>query len=221
MTFSPCSPSTCCHAFLIEGQHRFANASLVTRNSLALKRPPSMVDTILVIRYVQLTIFALIFILASFYSISTLVLFRLYQLNQLLTVNVCLAAIGCSAYWISFYTTLTFFPEYLMNPDLCPVLSYFEMMCTLQFSLSLIAVSVHRCCSIINHANGFFKTGKWIILCIASQWTLGFLLATPRIPFVQMVSACFAIHCERSRSNTFVCFRIASRIGGCKSIHYS
>ena len=146
-----------------------------------------MDSAILAIRYAQLTLFGLIFVLASFYSITTLVVLRLYHRNQILTVNLCVAAIGCSAYWFYFYTALTFFPQYFLNPDRCPANSYFEMMCTLQVPLAMITVSVHRCCSILYHTKAFFKTKRWVILCIASQWTVGFLVALPRTRFNPLV----------------------------------
>ena len=146
-----------------------------------------MADVVLALQYVQLTIFSVIFILASFYSVATLAVIRLCHRNQLLTINLSLAAVGCSAYWIFMFTTLTFYPRYLLNPHMCPTTQYFEMVCTLQVPLAMIAMSAHRCCSIVYHTKAFFKTKRWVVLCIATQWTVGFLVALPRTQFIRPV----------------------------------
>ncbi|CAF0937562.1 unnamed protein product [Rotaria sordida] len=53
------------------------------------------------------------------------------------------------------------------------------MIFTIQVPCSFVAVSIHRCCSIVYYTKSFFKTKQWIILCIGSQWLLGFILSIP------------------------------------------
>jgi hypothetical protein len=146
-----------------------------------------MADIVYVLNVLQLFICMLIFILAIIYTGTILCVRHFHHSNNFLTVNLCLAAICCSTYWIFFYIMLNFFTEFFGDDSICPYISYCEMMCTLQVPLATVVVSVHRLFSIVYHTKAFFKTKKCIVICVACQWLAGILAPILRIPFVRPV----------------------------------
>ncbi|UJR21679.1 hypothetical protein I4U23_024756 [Adineta vaga] len=118
-------------------------------------------------------------LLASIYSISTLCIRRFHNVNNVFTVNLCVAAICCGTYWLCTLTLQRFHPELFSNSTICGVLNYFQMMCTLQAPLAMIEVSVYRLCRVVYHTKIFFRRKEWIILCIISQWMSGILVSLP------------------------------------------
>ena len=139
-------------------------------------------DSTFAINIFQLIIFCLIILLAGFYSISILCFYRVYHSNNIFTVNLCCAAICCCVHWISSYILLICFPRYLMRPNVCTAMDYFETMCTIQVPLAVLIVSIHRFCCVIYHAKRFFKTKKWAMICITIQWFVGFCISIPYVP---------------------------------------
>ena len=146
-----------------------------------------MADVVYILNVLQMSVFMLIFILAVIYTGTILCVRRFHHHNNFLTVNLCLAVIGCSTYWIFFYIMLNFFPIFFIDPSICPYLGYFQMMCTLQVPLATVVVSIHRLFSIVYHTKAFFKTKKCIVICVAGQWLVGILAAVVRIPFARPV----------------------------------
>ena len=146
-----------------------------------------MADIVYILNVLQMCVFMLIFILAIIYTSTVLCVRRFHHYNNFLTVNLCLAAICCSTYWIFFYIMLNFFPEFFADDSICPYISYCEMMCTLQVPLATVIVSIHRLFSIVHHTKSFFKTKKCVGLCVACQWLVGILAPIVRVPFVQPV----------------------------------
>lgn len=140
-------------------------------------------DSTNAINIFQLVIFFLIIILAGFYILSILCFYRVYHSNNIFTINLCCAAICCCLHWICYYILLIYHPRYFLRSNICMILDYFEIMCTIQVPLAVIIVSIHRFCCVIYHTKQFFKTKKWAILCITIQWLIGFCVSIPRLVF--------------------------------------
>jgi hypothetical protein len=138
-----------------------------------------MVEVAIILARIQIAILALIILLALVYSIPILIIHRFHNVNNLFTVNVCLAVICCAVYYLSYTTASQIDSQSLFTGEICAVLNYFQMMCTIQVPLALIAVSIHRLCSVVYHTKVFFRKQRWVIICIASQWTAGILLVLP------------------------------------------
>jgi hypothetical protein len=97
------------------------------------------------------------------------------------TLNVCISMICCAIFWIPYKTTRLINPQVVLFHDICILIDYTHVACTIQVPLSLIVISVHRFYSIVYHTKLFFKSKQWVIICIASQWIFGLLVALPMI----------------------------------------
>ncbi|UJR21680.1 hypothetical protein I4U23_024757 [Adineta vaga] len=118
-----------------------------------------------VLNYIQISVLVLILLLALIYLIPILFIPRFHSINNVFTVNLCIATMCCSIYWISNFISLIFYPS------------------TLSVPLAIVTTSFHRLCSIVYHTKPYFKKKRWAMLCISSQWLAGMILSLPRISF--------------------------------------
>ncbi len=58
---------------------------------------------------------------------------------------------------------------------------------TLEIPLSFATISIHRFCSVVYYHKNFFKTKKWIFICILGQWIFGILSILPILSGIQLV----------------------------------
>jgi hypothetical protein len=143
---------------------------------------------------IQIIIFILIIFLTFIYSIPIICFRRFHHANNILTLNVCIATIFCGLSWLlQDLITICCGLSWLVqdeatmfdNDDFfkkAMVFLYFaETTFTIQVPFSLVAASIHRYCSLVYHTNNFFKRKQWIILCIGSQWIVGFVLLIPNL----------------------------------------
>ncbi|CAF2132570.1 unnamed protein product [Rotaria magnacalcarata] len=137
-----------------------------------------MAPTLGAIDLVSITTFTLIIVLALIYSIPIICIRRFHHNNNMLTVNICFATICCGLSWFSFYAAAILIGRD-GNNSLFVIFNMITIAFTIQVPFSFVAASIHRCCSIIYHANAFFKTRQWIALCIGSQWLLCLVLSLP------------------------------------------
>jgi hypothetical protein len=141
-----------------------------------------------VLNTVQIVLFFVMIFLELLYSIPILLIRRFHTINNVFTVNLCMAALCCSMYWLFFFCALLFSPSIFLGQNYCDVISFFRTTCTIQVPLSVAVVSVHRLCSIVYHAKPFFGTKRWAAICIASQWITSVILALPAIIFADSVN---------------------------------
>ncbi|CAF3909819.1 unnamed protein product [Rotaria magnacalcarata] len=137
-----------------------------------------MAPTLCAIDLVSIITFTLIIVLALIYSIPIICIRRFHHNNNMLTVNICFATICCGLSWFSFYAAAILIGRD-GNNSLFVIFNMITIAFTIQVPFSFVAASIHRCCSIIYHANAFFKTRQWIALCIGSQWLLCLVLSLP------------------------------------------
>ncbi|CAF2004090.1 unnamed protein product [Rotaria magnacalcarata] len=137
-----------------------------------------MAPTLCAIDLVSIITFTLIIVLALIYSIPIICIRRFHHNNNMLTVNICFATICCGLSWFSFYAAAILIGRD-GNNSLFFIFNMITIAFTIQVPFSFMAASIHRCCSIIYHANAFFKTRQWIALCIGSQWLLCLVLSLP------------------------------------------
>jgi hypothetical protein len=147
-------------------------------------------------------LFILIILIALIYSIPIICIRRFHQPNNILTLNICLAVILCCLSWLP--TTVVF----ILNTsnevikDIAIPFYIAEMLLTIQVPFSFVVASMHRYYFVIYHRNMFFKRKRWIILCIGSQWILGFILTIPNlICILDTVKVFFSVLTELYRSS--------------------
>ncbi len=58
---------------------------------------------------------------------------------------------------------------------------------TLQIPLNFVTVSINRFCSVVYYHKNFFKTKRWILICILSQWIFGILCILLILSGIQLV----------------------------------
>ena len=141
-----------------------------------------------ILNYIKLSLFPLIIIANIIYCIPIIFIRRFHIRYNILTMNMSLASMSCAMYWAAYTVVLQIDFRFLFKDSTCPVLLYMQLMVIFQASYSIILISINQFCDIIYFTNRFFKTKKWLIICIASQWIAGFILSIPgysRNPWVR------------------------------------
>ncbi|CAF4209771.1 unnamed protein product, partial [Rotaria sordida] len=67
----------------------------------------------------------------------------------------------------------------LYAPHLCILLLYVYNIAGIAIPFSFVTFTVHRFCCIVYHTNLFFKTKRWVTICIVSQWIGEFVISLP------------------------------------------
>jgi hypothetical protein len=133
----------------------------------------------IIILWFETILFIVIILFAVIYSIPIIVLTRFHRRNHILTLNVCVATIGCCAVWLPATKTFVSGSALLRWKQGYTYIRVLQTLFTIQVPFSFVLVSVHRYCSIVYRKKTFFKRKRWILLCIASQWALAVLLSLP------------------------------------------
>jgi hypothetical protein len=154
-----------------------------------------MIDVASIVGFVQISLYGVIILLALAYYILITLIRQFHHRINIFTVNVAVAALCCSLYWMIFYIMTAVNVRQLYAVKYCSLLIYAQMMCTLQLSLALIVVSIHRLCSIVYHTKIFFKSRKWVIMCVACQWISGIVVSLPLWIRDPLVSILFQMLC--------------------------
>jgi len=132
-----------------------------------------------ILSFIETIIVIIIILLTFIYSIPIICLRRFHQPNNIFTFNICVATIFCCLAWIPLFTATVF-----DNPDdfsfEAKIFLYIaEMIFTIQVPFSLVVALIHRYCSLVYPTKIFFRRKRWFVLCIGSQWILGFVLSIP------------------------------------------
>lgn len=147
-----------------------------------------MTSITIILLFTQYILLILTILLAIIYIIPIIFIRRFHKVNYVFTVNLCFAAICCGIYWlISTRQMFGTLGEKSLDTASCFVLNYFSMMCTIQFPLATIEVSVHRFCSVVYPRKLFFKKKPWVITCIVSQWLFGIIFSLPQLATIKLV----------------------------------
>lgn len=139
------------------------------------------------LRIIRLSLFASIIVVALIYSIPILLVRRFHRSNYLLTLNFCLASLFFGIEYMISYIFLEIDRQRIFSIDTCRIFMYFQGCVFSQVVFALLIISINRFCSIIYHSNPFFKQQRWVIICVASQWIIGLLLALPMCARDEMV----------------------------------
>ncbi|CAF4265153.1 unnamed protein product, partial [Adineta steineri] len=144
-----------------------------------------MADIPRIFAILRATGYGLCVLLAIIYAIPILFLRRFRHRNNILTLNISLVVMFCSSFWCMYFTMYEFYPAYLFRNATCPILFFTIIICTCQLPFTFLMITINRFCSIIYTAKPFFKTKKFVAICIATQWIGGFLVAIPFPIFIK------------------------------------
>jgi hypothetical protein len=166
--------------FILVREHDSISISIL---SIAKKNEYSyiMMNLQRMISIFQSILFLIIIIFACIYSIPIICIRRFHQHNHILTLNVCLATIFCSLSYLPVYAASIFVNPVDFSRKALIFFDIVQTIFTLQVPLSFVIASIHRYCSIVYHTKIFFKRKRWLVLCIGSQWMLGFILSIPNL----------------------------------------
>ena len=123
----------------------------------------------------------LFFFLFFFFSFPIIFIRRFHHRNMILTLNVCFAVILSSFYWLIYYTILNFsiLLMFAILRKSCVLMTIISTFVTIQVPFSLVTASINRCFSVVYFNKHLFKTKKWVLICIVTQWIFGFLVILP------------------------------------------
>ena len=118
-------------------------------------------------------------ILSLIYAIPIVLMRRFHHRLNILTLNICFAMICSSTFWLSYFIMWEYFITDLFTERTCLFLFYLQMLSSCQTPFSFVMLTIHRFCSIVYATNRFFKTKKFLVMCLLSQWIIAGLLSLP------------------------------------------
>jgi hypothetical protein len=139
-------------------------------------------------------LFTLILFFSLVYSLALLFIRRLYHQNNMFILNICLTIISSCIYFIIYFTMLYFDIQRLYSPRTCILLLYAYNIASIEIPFSFVVFSIHRFCSMVYPAKHFFKTKRWVVICIGSQWITQCVVSLPFVLRKESVS----IYCRFS-----------------------
>ncbi len=138
-----------------------------------------MVDKLYITTIIEVIIFCLISLFASVYSLLILLVRRFHHQNNIFILNMCFNIIGSSIYFIIFHSLFYFAPQRLFIPNTCIFLFYAFNIASIEIPFGFVIFSAHRLCSLVYRTKLFFKTKRWVGICIASQWIVVCVVSLP------------------------------------------
>jgi hypothetical protein len=140
-----------------------------------------MTDPFYITTILQASLFSLNVLFAFMYSCSILCNRRFHHRNNVFILNMCLTIICTCVYFLIYFTMFYFDLRRLYTPNMCLFLLYTYNIASMEIPFSFVTFSVHRLCSIRYHTKPFFKTKRWVVICIGSQWIGEFVISLPFI----------------------------------------
>jgi len=134
-----------------------------------------------IVTIVRIIVLGLVSVAACLYAIPLGFIRRFHTPVNLLTLNVCIAAFVCSTYWIIFYIMNAYYPEIIWTPQSCVVIPYLQNVMDCQELYAVCLVSINRLFTIVYKNKPFFRTKKWVAVCVTAQWILAALIPLPAL----------------------------------------
>ncbi len=146
-----------------------------------------MTDIVGIFALLKIILFGISILLALIYSLPILLLRRFHHHLNLLTVNICLAMIVTSIYWMGYFIMWEYDIANLFTQKTCTFLFYLQSMNSCFVPFAFVTLTINRFCSIIYRTKVFFKTKRFMVICVASQWIAACLLSLPFVFAIQPV----------------------------------
>ncbi|UJR21716.1 hypothetical protein I4U23_024793 [Adineta vaga] len=142
----------------------------------------------------QIVVAVLILCFALLYSIPLIFIRRFQQHNNILTLNFSLITVASVIYWISYFVIIQANQTIVISKHICAILNIIQTLVTLQFSFSIVTISIHRCCLIIYYNKFFFKSKRWVIICLCAQWILALILSFLTLIYSEVKPLCSEVY---------------------------
>jgi len=134
-----------------------------------------------IVTIVRIIVLGLVSVVACLYAIPLCFIRRFHTPINLLTLNVCVAAFVCSTFSATFYVMNAYYPEIIWTPKSCVVIPYLQNMVDSQEIYAVCLVSLNRLFTIVYKNKQFFRTKRWVAVCVSAQWILAALIPSPTL----------------------------------------
>jgi len=104
------------------------------------------------------------------YATTIVFVRRFHNQNNMFILNICCTIMASSIYFIIYIAMSYFDYARLITAQSCAILYYAYSIAGIGIPFTFVTFTVHRFCSIVWHTKPLFKTKKWVMICIASQW---------------------------------------------------
>jgi hypothetical protein len=138
-----------------------------------------MADIARIFSLIKISIFGVSILLALIYSFPILIFRRFHHRLNMLTVNICVSLILSSTYWMGYFIMWEYYIQYLFTEMTCTFLFYLQTINSCEVSFTFAVLTINRFCSIVYPAKVFFRTKKFVVICVASQWIAVCLVSLP------------------------------------------
>jgi hypothetical protein len=129
-------------------------------------------DIFIIVQYI---LYVGIIFIALVYSCLIIFLRRFHHQNNIFILNLCINIILTCIYFIIYFKAVYFH----ISPAFCIFFHYAFNVASVEIAFAFVAFTIHRFCSIVYHTKPLFKTKKWVIICISSQWIGQFIISLP------------------------------------------
>ncbi len=147
-----------------------------------------MVDQYYIVLVLQDIFFALILLFAFIHSCLILFHRRFRHRNNIFILNICFSIMGTSLYLFVFFTMQYFDAKRLLAASTCDLVFYVYNIASTTTPYSFVNFTIYRFCTIVYHLKPFFKTKRWVIICITIQYIIELIVAIPYMFKQQTVS---------------------------------
>jgi hypothetical protein len=138
-----------------------------------------MTDISHILALIKIIGFGITILIALIYSLIILLIRRFHNRLNILTVNICVAIISASIFWMGYFIMWEYYIQDLFTEKTCSFLFYLQSISTCLPPLAFVTLTINRLCSIIYSRKAFFKTKKFVVICIATQWIVACILSLP------------------------------------------
>lgn len=121
------------------------------------------------------SLYGIIACIALIYSCLIIFLRRFHHRNNAFILNLCINTIFTCLYFIIYFNA----GSYFLSPAECIFFHYAFNVASVELAYAFLAFSIYRFCSVVYHNRPLFKTKKWIVICISSQWIGQFVISLP------------------------------------------
>jgi len=147
-----------------------------------------------IILIAELVLLLIIVVLAFIYILPIIFIRRFHTVTNILTGNVCIAAILCSSYWISYYIIVTFYPMiFITSPIFCLITPYLQTMFNCLIIYALTMITINRYFTVIYPQKRLFKRQTWSFISSAIQWVVIIILPLPNFAYLSQVNVRYKI----------------------------
>ncbi|UJR16767.1 hypothetical protein I4U23_003667 [Adineta vaga] len=86
-----------------------------------------------------------------------------------------------ASFFLIYYLLSAFDVRRMIISEVCLLVYYAYGIASIQVPFAFVTFTVHRFCLILYYTRPFFRTKKWVLVCIAGQWISEFLISLPFI----------------------------------------